>query len=144
MSEAVVKASTQVGEETAEQFFNTWCEEMDVENDENYFDAEDLKAFTKQKRKLTKAIVSGALTFNDEGEAVYTPQNRKSKNHDPITFHERTGASIMAMDGKKAGHDARKMYAIMADMCRVPPNVFAGLVGTDGKLCEAICVLLMD
>ena len=137
-------AKTEVSEEVAQRLFDDWCEAMDLENDESYFDEEELKAFSKQKRRLVRAIVSGALSFNDDGEAVYTPKNPKSKHNDPITFHERSGASIMAMDGKKAGHDVRKMFAIMGDMCRVPSNVFAGLVGTDGKVCEAICVLLMD
>ena len=50
----------------------------------------------------------------------------------------------MAMDGKKKGHDVKKTYAVMADMCKVHPNVFAGLAGSDIKVCEAIFALLMD
>ena len=33
---------------------------------------------------------------------------------------------------------------VMADMCKVHTSVFAGLVGIDGKVCEALFALLMD
>ncbi len=50
----------------------------------------------------------------------------------------------MAMDGKKKNYDVTKTYAVMADMCKVHPNTFAGLVGIDAKICEALFALLMD
>lgn len=130
--------------EQAEQEFNDWAEAMDLDLDTAEMDAEDLTAFNKQKRKLVKAIQLGSLTFNDGGEAVYTPSNKKSKHQESITFYERTGASMMAMDGKKKGHDIGKTYAVMGNMCKVHPSCFAGLVGIDGKVCEALFSLLMD
>lgn len=128
----------------AEAEFDRFVEMMDLDLDTNGMDAEDLTAFNKQKNKIVRAIEKGALVVNEEGEAVYTPQNRKSKHQEAITFHERTGASLMAMDGKKKNHDVTKTYAVMGDMCKVHPNVFAGLVGIDVKICEAIFALLMD
>lgn len=130
--------------ETAQLEFERFIEAMDIDADTSMMDAEDLAAFNKQKGRLIRAISSGALVINDDGEAVYTPSNSKSRYKDPITFHERTGASLMAMDGKKKGHDVRRTYAVMADMCKVHENVFAGLVGVDIKVCEAIFALLMD
>ena len=50
----------------------------------------------------------------------------------------------MAMDGKKKNYDVSKTYAVLADMCQVHQKVFAGLVGTDVKVCEALFALLMD
>lgn len=130
--------------EQAELEFDRFIEAMDLDVDTSEMDAEDLTGFNKQKKRILKAIQKGALVFNGDGEAVYTPQNEKSKYKEPITFHERTGASIMAMDGKKKGHDAAKMYAVLAEMCDVHPKIFAGLVGTDVKICEALFALLMD
>jgi len=130
--------------EQAEQEFEAWTEAMDLDLDTSHMDAEDLTAFNKQKRKIVKAIQAGSLTFNDDGEAVYAPSNAKSKRQEPITFYERTGASMMAMDGKKKGHDISKTFAVMGDMCKVHPSVFSGLVGVDGKVCEALFALLMD
>ena len=133
-----------VAKEVAEAEFDRFVECMDLELDAADMDAEDLTQFTKQKNRLIRAIEKGTLVFNDNGEAIYTPQNERSKIRDAITFHERTGASLMAMDGKKKNHDVAKTYAILADMCKVHQNVFAGLVGTDIKICEALFSLLMD
>ena len=133
-----------VAREVAEQEFDRFAEEMDLDVDTGAMDEDDVSAFNKQKNRIIKAIVRGNLVINDDGEAVYTPTHPRSKHTDPITFHERTGASLMAMDGKKKGYDVARTYAIMADMCRVHPNVFAGLAGTDVKVCEAVYALLMD
>lgn len=133
-----------ITEEVALQEFDRWADEMDLHFDTSDMDAEDLTEFNKQKGKITRAIEQGHLVINDSGEAVFTPYRAGSKHQDAITFHERAGGSLMAMDGKKKGHDVAKGYAVMADMCRVHPGVFAGLVGSDIKICEAIFSLLMD
>lgn len=131
-----------IDSETAENEFNRWSESMDLDIDPELMDDDDKKAFKKQKRRLIKAICNGSLIVNDDGEFVYTPQ--KSKNTDSLTFHERTGASVMAMDGKKKNHNVAQTYAIMADMTRGHPGVFAKMIGEDIKICEAIFILLMD
>ena len=116
---------------------------MGLKLDTASMDAEDLTAFLVTKSRVIEAIEVGALIINEDGEPVFTPQRKNSKHKEPITFHERTGASLMAMDGPKKGHDVKKMYAVLAEMCRVHPSVFAGLAGTDIKLCEALFSLLM-
>lgn len=136
--------SNVVDKETAEVEFDRFVDAMDLDLDTVDMDAEDLTGFIKQKSRVINAIQKGALVINDEGEAVYTPRNAKSKYQEAITFHERTGASLMAMDGKKKGYDVAKTYAVLADMCKVHPSVFAGLVGADVKVCEALFALLMD
>lgn len=130
--------------DTAQAEFDRFVECMDLDLDTSQMDAEDLTAFNRQKGKVLRALQRGNLIINDNGEAVFTPTNPRSKYKEAITFHERTGASLMAMDGKKKNHDVSKTYAVMADMCQVHPNVFAGLVGSDVKLCEALFALLMD
>lgn len=134
----------QIALEVAEQEFERFADSMDLDLNTSKMDAEDLGTFTKTKDRMLRAMQRGALVINDNGEAVYTPQRPGSKHKDAITFHERTGASLMAMDGKKKGHDVAKTYAILADMCRVHPNVFAGLAGQDIKVCEGLFALLMD
>ena len=130
--------------EVANAEFERFTEEMDLDIDTAKMDDEDKTAFEKQKSRVIRAIQRGALIINEEGEAVYTPYHPRSGHKEPITFHERTGASLMAMDGKKKGHDVAKTYAVLADMCGVHQNVFAGLVGPDVKTCEALFSLLMD
>ena len=139
-----VKTETKVATEAAEAEFDRFIDCMDLDIDAARMDTEDLTAFEKQKSKIVREIARGNLVINDNGEAVFTPSNKKSKYKEAITFHERTGASLMATDGKKKNQDAAKTYAMLADMCKVSPKVFAGLVGTDVKVCEALFALLMD
>ena len=122
--------------------FDKFADGMDLDLDLSVMDEDDRAGFEKQKRRLVLAIQKGSLVINDDGEAVYTPV--KVPDHKPITFHERTGASLMATDGKKKGYDASKMYAMMGDLARVHPSTFAKLKGIDIKVCEAIFALLMD
>ena len=133
-----------IDEETAAVEFDRFIEEMGLYFETEDMDAEELSDFNKQKGKLLRAIQTGSLSINENGEAVYSPCNKNSKSSNAITFHERTGASLMATDRSKKGHDATKMYAMMGDMCRVHQNVFAGLAGSDIKVCEAIFGFLMD
>lgn len=133
-----------ISREVAEKDFDRFVEEMDLDLDTAQMDQEDLTAFNRQKSRLLRAIERGHLIINENGEAVFTPNNKRSKHTEAITFHERTGASLMAMDSKKKNHDVAKTYAVMADMCKVHQSVFAGLVGSDVKTCEAIFALLMD
>jgi hypothetical protein len=135
---------TKIASEQAELEYDRFLDAMDILVDTTKLDAEDLSAYNKQRDRILAAVCKGALVFNEDGEAVYTPQHSRSKHTDAITFHERTGASLMAMDGKKKGHDVAKTYAVLADMCKVHPSVFAGLVGSDVKICEALFALLMD
>ena len=130
--------------EVAEAEFDRFADCMGLDVDTTDMDPEDRTALNKQKGRIIRAVQSGALVFNEDGEAIYTPQHKRSKNKDPLTFHERTGASLMAMDGKKKGHDVAKTYAVLADMCKVHPSTFAGLVGSDIKVCEALFAFLMD
>jgi len=133
-----------VEREVAESEFDRFVEAMDLDLDEAAMDAEDLTAFNKQKSRLVLAVERGHLVFNETGEAIYTPFNPRSKHKEAITFHERSGASLMAMDGKKKNHEVAKTYAVLADMCKVHQSVFANLIGTDVKVCEALFALLMD
>ncbi len=128
--------------EVAEAEFDRFTNEMDLDVDVDFMDEEDLTAFNKQKRRIITAIMDGSLVINENGEAVYTP--RKSEGIDALIFHERTGASVMSMDGKKKGHDVAKTYAVMADITKTHQSTFAKMKGIDIKVCEALFALLMD
>ena len=147
MNEAISKIdkpTSKLSTEAAEIEFDRFTEEMDLDLNTNDMDAEDLTAFNKNKNRIIAAIKRGALVFNESGEPIYSPWRPNSKHQGAITFHERTGKSLMAMDGKKKNYDVSKTYAVLGEMCREHPNVFAGLAGSDIKLCEALFGLMMD
>jgi hypothetical protein len=138
------ETTDRVAPEVALNEFERWADAMDLDLDVSQMDADDNVSFVKQKRRILRAIRRGSLVIDEKGLAVYTPSNSNSKCSDPLTFTERSGASLMAMDGKKQNHDVAKTYAMMGDICQVPPKVFAGMVGEDIKICEALFVFLMD
>lgn len=137
-------AENKLDPQTAENDFNTFVDMMALDVDPDHMNMDDQDSFMKVKRRVIKALENGSLIINDDGEAVYTPQNKKSKHQEPVTFHERTGASLFASDKRKKNEEVAKMFAIMGEMCHLHPNKLSGLVGIDTKVCEALFVLLMD
>jgi len=145
MAGKIAKLETnRISDEVARQEFERFADAMDLDLDESLMDDEDKAALAKQKNRIVKAICRGSLVINDDGEAVYTPSHIRSPYKEPITFHEHSGASIMAIDGKSSKQRVAATHAILGDMCKVHPRTFAGLVGSDYKVCTALFALLMD
>lgn len=102
---------------------------------------EDRASFAEQKTRITRAMEQGALMINDQGEPVFTPQ--RTKDAEALTFHEPTGASLMAMDRRKRGEDIAKLYSTMADMTRTDAKVFSKMAMADLKVCMAVTALFL-
>jgi len=130
-----------VAKEVAEADFERFAAGMDLDVDPSGMDAEDRKGFEQQKSKVVGAIQSGALVINDDDEPVFTPQ--RTKDAKPITFHEPTGASLMAMDRKKKAEDIGKLYASMADITGTHASTFSKMKMPDLKVCMAITTLFL-
>ena len=133
-----------IAKEQAEVEFDQWVDAMDIDANESEMDQEDLTEYKKVKGRIIRAIMSGSLTFNEDGEAVYKTQNQKSGDQKTVTFFEVDGAALMASDYRKANHNVSKMFAIMTAMCKTNQQVFSVMKGADIKLCIAITKLLMD
>lgn len=135
-----------IDKETAELEFMRWAESMDLDFQESSTDGDDddddKKEFKKQKSKVIAALQNGALLINDNGEAVYTPRNPKTKHKEAITFYERTGESLAS--ARKSNGKAAHIYAPMASVTKLHSSAFVNMVGIDIKTCEAIFSLLMD
>lgn len=129
-----------ISQEMAEQEFDRFLDAMDIEADPVDMDEDDKKGFDQQKRRVVAAIMSGNVVIDNDGQPIFTP---KRSGGDPITFHEPTGASLMAMDRKKKTEDVGKMYATMADMTKEPPKRFANMKYADLKVCTAITTLFL-
>ena len=130
-----------VAKEVAEQEFNRFVESMDLDVDPADMDEDDRKGFNQQKDRVIAAIQFGALVIKDSGEPVFTPQ--RTNDADAITFHEPTGASLMAMDRKKKTEDIGKLYAAMGDITKTHANVFSKMKMADLKVCMAITTLFL-
>lgn len=133
--------SDKIAKEVAEQEFDRFVEAMDLDVDPVDMDEEDKKGYHQQRDRVIAAIQAGTLTINDNGEPVFTPQ--RTKDAEPLTFHEPTGASLMAMDRKKKTEDVGKMYAVMAEITKSHPSTFAKMKMADLKVCQAVTTLFL-
>lgn len=122
--------------DTAKIEFERWAEEVGLLIDIEKVSEDDLA----EVDRFIDAMRRGHLVISDEGEAVYTPQNAKTIHKDPITFRERSGATILAPRSKEG---VGRGYAMMADVTGLSPKVFANMYGVDIKTCEAVFGLLM-
>ena len=123
----------------AQDEFNRFLELMDIDNDPSHMSGEDRVNFDKLARTITKAIETGRLVVNDDGEPVFTPAGFDS----PMTFHEPTGATYMSIDRRKDGQNVAKLHAMLADMTKQPPDVFAKMKARDYKVAQAVIMLFL-
>jgi hypothetical protein len=135
MSEKVVAT------EVAEADFARWVSAMDLVDklDPSQLDDEDKKSLAAAKTTLIQAMESGRLVVDEKGQFVFTP----AVGQGPITFYEPSGATLIAMDGKKDGHSNAKMFAAMADFTKTPSATLAALKMRDLRVCQAITVLFL-
>lgn len=132
-----------VAKDMAEAEFERFAEAMDLEIDPVSLGVDDLEDFNKRKSQVIRQIERGNMVINDNGEAVYTPHRPASKIKDPLTFHERSGETLPAADGLGKNTEGAKLRRMIAQMCKVHPNVITGLSGTDIKVAETMFILLM-
>jgi len=137
----VMKKEIRVAKEVAEDEFNRFLDVMEIDADSSNMNDEDRQSFEQQKSRVVNAIMYGDMVINESGEPVYTPS--RSENKDAITFHEPTGASLMAMDMKKKTQDVSKMFATMADFTATPVKVFAKMKIKDLNVCLAVTTLFL-
>lgn len=132
---------SKAGSEVAEVEFNRFVEAMSLDIEESSLNDEDKAGLALNRRRMLLAIETGSLVIDMDGVPTYTPQ--RSENRESIIFYEPTGASIMAMDRKKAGADVGKMFTIMADFTRTDDKRFANLKISDLNVCMAIATLYL-
>jgi len=128
-----------VSQEVADAEFDRFAEAMDLDVDTSRMDTEDVETFKTSRRRVTDAIMRGSLAIDDAGQPVYQPL----AGGDAITFYEPTGATFMAMDGKKKDHDFERTFSLLADMTRQLPKRFATMKQRDLKLCRTILGLFL-
>ena len=131
-----------VDEQTAEQEFDRFAEAMVLEVDESRMDEDEAKEFKPLKRTFIRAVQSGALVVNEDGE----PELSLSKPVNDIStvrFREPKGADYMQADKSKKTESMKKFFMIMASMTDVPVNVYTNMRKRDLKVCQAITGLFM-
>lgn len=129
------------GREVAEEAFEKFCEEMDLDHDTSKMDSKDAEGFNKVKEIIISAFMDGRLEFNDNQEPVLNCT--RSGITQPLTFREPNAADYMAMDRKKEGQTVGKMLAVMDSITRTATGTCSKLKGSDFKIAQAIIQLFM-
>jgi len=127
--------------ESAEAEFQRFADEFELDIDEKGMDDEDRQAFQASKKVFIRELKRGSIVVDERGAATYT--TRFETNPSPVVFHEPTGATFMASDQKKRGHDAAKMYAMIADMTRQNIQRFSKMPRRDLKVVESVALLFL-
>ncbi len=130
-----------IAKEVADKEFDRFVELMALSVDEKDMDQEDLKSFLLEKSRIIKAIQSGAMIINENGEPVYQPQ--RTKNAEKITFYESTGAALTATDKTYRNHAVSKLFAAMGDITKLPQNTFSKMKMSDLRVCMAVANLFL-
>lgn len=128
-----------VADEVAEAEFARFCEAMDFDIDPAGMDADDREGFASLKKRIIRAMKNGTLVVDTEGRPVFTPQ----EGGDAITFHEPTGADLMAMDQRKKNADMAKLFAVMAAISKQSSARFSKMKKRDLDVCLAITNLFL-
>lgn len=131
-----------IDKDTAEREFNRFAELMDLDLDTSHMDEDDLAGFEKQKRTIVRAIETGHVVINDEGEPT-VKLKRPRGDLTEITFHEPEGSTFLAMDQKKKTQDVSKMYSMLQDMADLQPGDLAKLKNRDLRVIQSIALLFL-
>lgn len=103
-------------------------------------DEDDQNGFKRARDIFVRAVQQGQLHVNGEGEPVFAPNDGGKE----ITFHEPTGADIMAMDRVKKNLEQKRSYAIIASMTGEALVRFSKMRNRDLKVCDTILTLFLQ
>ncbi len=127
-----------IAPEVAEAEFERFATKMRLDLDPDGLDSDDRKNLADAKRRFLNAMQRGLLIVDDAGQPVFTPEQG-----DAITFYRPRGATLMAMDVKKVGHDVTKGLAAMAEMTKQNIVRYHDMPYPDLRICQAIVALFL-
>jgi hypothetical protein len=122
-----------VSKDVAQQEFERWAEEFEIDITTNDLDGEELKAFEAFKNKFIKRVESGALTVDEDGVIELTP---RGDSEDPLKFDEPTGSLLSAR--QKNDTDIQAARRVLAAWSGVPPKRFADMTLRDFTFCSEL------
>ena len=132
-----------VADEVCELEFERFAERFGVDVDKAHMDDEDRQSFDNSKRVLMIAMSKKHLVIDENGLPIYTPHAPDTRDKSPITFYAPKGASLMASDNKKDGHDVGKTFAVMAAVTHTSAKLFSEMEHQDLKVCSALLAIFL-
>lgn len=127
-----------IAKEVAEKEFEKLCSARRISTDVSEFNDKEKAQFEARKRDILRLMMAGSLVLNKEGNPVFTPPVEGAA---PITFHQATGATLMAGDGAKG--PAEQMVQIGTEMTKLPPGELSKLHIADFRAVDDIVTFLL-
>ena len=120
----------------AEQEFERFVELNDLDFDVEGAAPDDVASVATMRRKLIKALQTGALTVDEKGVPTVHPQ--RSEGAPPVVFTRLTGACLLAADRKGAKESIGKMFAAIAEATGTPSVALSKMHVQDTTLCQHV------
>lgn len=134
----------QVDKETANECFDQFCEDWEIDNETADMTDEEKTDFEALKTKIIYAIKKGRLVFED-GSFKYTVSEKSNEKFSgqEVVIKRPLGDAYMEMDKYKDRQGVHKTYAVLAAMSKKNSSFFASLDGIDLKPLIAIVTLFL-
>jgi len=132
-----------VSPDMAEVEFGRFATAWDLDTDTDTMEEADESEFLNLKRKLCRAIASGALTINDDGNPVYAPRWSSFESLSDLTFTPPKGDAVLKLDKFKEQQLIHRVNSYMGSMCGLPAQTFGKMSEKDLKICRAIVQLFL-
>ena len=131
-----------VSKEVARAEFERFADAMDLDLDSDNMTAEDNEANEKQIGQVVKAIETGHVTIDEQGQPTVflkVPTNSTEK----LTFFEPDGAVLLALDSKKENASVSKMFSMIQAMTHTPEGTLAKVKQRDLKVIQGLASLFL-
>lgn len=135
-----VISQAQAAEELA-----AWFEAMDLVPDPARMDPDSAQGFRELTGVITRALISGHLVTNEQGNFALNLKTKGGKEGDQslgtIVFHEPGGLAMRQMDKVKG--DFTKLYQYAAAITRTDAPLFDQMLERDLRVVRAIVQLFL-
>lgn len=127
-----------VAPDVCEGEFLRMCRARRIDTDVAEMTKGDQKLFELFKKAFVKAMRKGELVINADGNPEFTPPGGQK-----ITFHETTGAVLMAQDGFGTNDDIARVTAVATAMTKSAPGALSKLHVVDFGTVNDVANFLM-
>ena len=131
--------------ETAENEFNLFCDNNEIEHDEAAMNDDEKSSFDAIKKRFIKACMAGRVEV-DGTSLKYTISHfaQEGFKGDVLTLKRPSGHAFSAMDGFKDDRSIGRQIAFMSAMAGKEQKYFSKIDGSDWKFVQDISTLFLS
>lgn len=128
-----------IAKDVAESEFLRMCDAFRIDHDTSELSETELAEWNDLRGSLLRDLRAGTLIVGVDGKPTYTPPGATTG----VTFHQPTGATIMALETYAGGKNIRNLTAAMADMTRTDQGEFGKMSAPDFQACARVAKLFL-